>query len=183
LIWKEIKTLVTTRGDPRIVPISKEIRNISERIRGDNFSNPDDSLDGISLALHHEASIFPDETDKIVTFVAGPANTFGAWIEVIDNSAVTLSSKFVNIPGHITAFLVETANATDKIYLFELAYGDSKTILTRYRFIGGAKKSSPIQPVRAQGAQIPAGATIYYRMACEKANATCQLHIRYFLYL
>ena len=134
------------------------------------------------LEARHESGIFPEDTDEVVTFTAGtPANTFGPWAEIaVDGNGTTFSSKVATETGHISGILVECLDTIDKRYLLEIAYGDDKTNVLRYRFISGqTKELEAMQFVKIRADEIPAGETVYYRMKCETAGATCEISLRY----
>lgn len=130
----------------------------------------------------HDSSIYPADTDDLVTFTAGgTANVFGAWAE-IDTVAGgdTFSSKVASVAQHVSGILVEDLDTADKRYTMEIAYGDDKTIVFRHRFLSGeVKKLSAIQFMRIRAEEIPAGETVYYRLKCETALATCEISLRY----
>ena len=139
-------------------------------------------IDEIILEIQHESDIFPEDSDESVTFTAGGvANTFGAWVEIaVDGDGDTFSSKVATETGHISGILVEDLSDKDKRYLLEIAYGDDKTNVLRHRFLSGeVKKLAAIQFVRIRAEAIPAGETVYYRMKCETALATCEISLRY----
>jgi len=134
------------------------------------------------LEIRHESDLFPEDTDEAVTFTAGtPANTFGSWAEIaVDVTGETFSSKVATENGHISGLLVEDLDTKDKRYLLEIAYGDDKTSVLRHRFLSGeAKKLAAVQYMRVRAEDIPAGETVYYRMKCETAGATCEISLRY----
>ena len=139
-------------------------------------------LDTLIEESEHDSSIYPSDTDEVVTFTAGGvANTFGAWAEIdVDGDGDTFSSKVATVGQHISGILIEDLSDKDKHYLLEIAYGDDKTIVLRHRFVSGeVKKLAAIQYMRIRAAQIPAGETVYYRMKCETASATCEISLRY----
>ena len=137
--------------------------------------------DLLILEVQHITHIFPEDTDETIAFAAGGVNnTFGAWAEVKDNNNVTLSSKVATQSAHISSLLVEHSSLRDKVYLIELSYGISKTIISKHRFLSGDSPFLPaVQQARVRAAHVPAGETIYYRMKCETAAATCQVSFRY----
>jgi len=157
------------------------VKKISSEIKGIEFNEKFDSLEELSLEFRHASHIFPENTNETVTFTAGNvANQFGPWLEIVDNNGVTLSSKFEEDAGHITAIMTEAASKTRSVYLFEIAYGDPKIIVSRYRFITNRTAALPIvQQITIRALDIPRDEKIYYRMACKTANATCMLHFRY----
>lgn len=64
--------------------------------------------------------------------------------------------------------------------MWELAYGDAKTIISRGRFIDESTPLlPPIQLVKVHAAGIPLGETIYYRMMCETEAGSCLTSLRY----
>ena len=132
--------------------------------------------------MHHASHIFPEASNETVTLTAGdPENTNGAWAEIVDNNAVTLSSKFASAEGHLHSLQVEGVSAKKKVFVLEIAYGDDKTQVLHLRFLEN-NKSVPIQQNRVLSNDIPAGETIYYRMMCEDADATCTVSIRYHIF-
>ena len=146
-----------------------------------------DTIDGIVdillLEAEHITAVFPEDTDETVTFAAGGTNhIWSAWAEIVDNNAVTLSSKLASIEGHISSIMVEDASVKDKAYMVEIAYGAAKTIVSRQRYMAKDSKVGTTQQVRIRAAQIPAGETIYYRAKCETSGATIQVHLRYHLH-
>jgi len=139
-------------------------------------------VDKLIEEFEHDSSIYPADTDEVVTFTAGgTVNTFGAWAEIdVDGDGDTFSSKVATTAQHLSGILIEDLDTDDKRYLLEIAYGADKTLVLRHRFISGeTKKLAAIQFIRIRAAQIPAGETVYYRMKCETAGATCEISLRY----
>ncbi len=121
----------------------------------------------------------------MVTFTAGGTNnTFGVWAEIdVDGDGDTFTSKVTSVAQHISGILVEDLDTKDKRYWLEIAYGDDKTLVLRHRFLSGeVKKLEAVQFMRIRAEPIPAGETVYYRMKCETAGATCELSLRYHLH-
>ena len=142
------------------------------------------NTDELILEALHLSHYFPEDSNETVTFTAGGGvNTFGAWAEIVDNNAVTLSSKFAGNDGHISAILIEDASVTDKIYVFEISYGATKTVVIRGRVLSATVLLSTVQQGRRRTLMIPAGETVYYRMKCETAGATGQIALRYHCHL
>lgn len=130
----------------------------------------------------HVSAVFPEDTDETVTVTAGSSNNgFGAWAELVDDQVVALSDKFADDQGHIVAINVEETSLKDVRYLLELAYGDDKTMIVRSRFMKQNVKLDVDHSRRVRSICIPAGETIYYRLKCETADATAEIHIRYYL--
>ena len=131
-------------------------------------------LADIWIEFDHQCLIFPEDTNETVTFTANvAANTWTTWIEIVDNNAVTLSSKFATHRGHIGAFSMEEADTNAARYQIELAFGSSTgaTGITAFRFYIGA---APIQSVNqfrtVHSAHIPAGQTVWARVKCSAAT-------------
>ena len=172
-----LKTLI--EDIPTTSEFDEALNLIKTRGEG-SYDRSTDSLETAGEESHHLTKIFPEGTDETLTFTAGGvANTFGDWAEIVDNVPNTFSSKITH-PTHITAFMIEDANVKDKTYFIEVAYGDAKTIVSRYRFISGETKLPAIQQMRIRSEDIPVGETAYYRMKCESAGKTCTLHLRYY---
>lgn len=141
-----------------------------------------DSLEFLGETQTHVTDLFPASSANYVTFTAGGTeNTFGAWAEIMDDANNKLSDAFATSSGHITGILLEDLNIKDKRYLFELAYGDSKTVILRHRFLSGdtVKKLASILYMRIRSVIIPAGELLYYQMMCETAGKTCEISFRY----
>lgn len=142
-------------------------------------------LDVLDLEAEHESFIWPEGTDEVVTCTAGAvASAFSSWVELdIDGDGDTLSSKLTDAVCHISALIIEDLSDDDEVYDLEIAYGDDKTNIGRHRFLSGeAKKLSGVMYLRIRAPEIPAGETVYYRMKCSKALATCEIHVRYHLH-
>jgi len=134
----------------------------------------------LQIEANHESFYFPEDTNETVTVVASAVdNAFSLWAEVVDNNAVTFSSKFVTKLGHITSILVEQANVSDKVYLLEIACGVARTIIGRLRFYVGTKFIGAVLKTDLRPPQIPIGCTVYYRMKCETGGATAVVSFRY----
>ena len=138
-----------------------------------------DILDDLNLEAFHVSFFFPEDSNETITITAGGAiNTFGAWAEIVDNNAVTFSSKIASNIGHISMIGVEDVSVTDKIYMLEIAYGDAKTVVTRHRILVGVGKVTSCQ-TRVRPLKIPAGETVYYRLKCETGGATALVNLKY----
>ena len=123
-----------------------------------------------------EVFLFPNVTNVTVTLTAGNTNVWSGWAEVVDSTAVTLSSKFATQAGYINDMYIYDHSAVDKVYCVELAYGVAKTTLGRMMWHTSYKDT-----VQIKSRKVPAGQTIYYRMMCSGANgATAKIGFRYF---
>jgi len=139
-----------------------------------------DRLGEMQIEHSHVTNIFPEDSDETVTFTAhASADTFGAWAEIVDNNAVTLSSKFAAAGGHITGIQAESASVDDKMYIFEISYGASNIIVATGRLQSATNKINAIQQMRMSSKFIPAGETIYYRIKCETGGANITAGLRY----
>jgi len=131
-----------------------------------------------TLLLHNEnvVYLFPDDASSNVTFTAGnPANTFGAWAEIVSNNGTTLSSKFAANSGYLTEMVFRDYSAPDKICVFEIAYGGAKTVVGRVKI-----KSDFTYVLTLKSARIPAGETLYYRMSSTQAGEIARVDFRYY---
>ncbi len=130
----------------------------------------------VDLFNSAEIFVFPEVTNVTCTLTAGlVANTFGAWAEIVDSGAVTLSSKFATKPGYLGDVTLYTFSAADKMWLIELSYGAAKSILGRVMV---RSDWTYVMPIKSR--KIPAGETVYYRLMCETGGATCKAAFRYF---
>jgi len=136
-------------------------------------------------ATCHTSYIFPSDTNLTCTFTAhANANVWSAQTIVADNAATQLSAVFTDDPGHITAALIETISDVNAVYMFELSWGASYTVITRMRFAGATKFVAAATLSRFWAPIIPAGEQIYYRMKTETAVAdTCTVHFRYHIHV
>jgi len=149
----------------------------------DDIAVIDSNVDYLLYDLAHENLLFPEDTNETITFTAGGTNNiFGAWAEVVDNNSVKLSSKSTAIPMHISTVQEESSSLKDKVYIYEISYGASKTVVARGRLLSGTNKLTSTGQARMRNLEIPAGELIYYRLKCETASATITLSLRYHLY-
>ena len=132
---------------------------------------------------HHVSKVFPEDTDETVTVTAGGTNnTFGAWAEIVDNNAVSLSSKFATSPGHICAIIIEDVNQVDERYTLEISHGASNTIIARTRFMKSGVLVNVEHSRRIRSTHITAGNTVYYRLKCETLGKTAIVQFRYYTF-
>jgi len=132
-------------------------------------------------AVSHVSAVFPADTNLTWTLTAhATANTWSTWAEIQDSAATKLSASFTTTDGHVTSILIETISEVDAIYMFELAWGASKTVFARGRFAGGTKFQAPKVQDRFWAPHFPKNQLLYYRMKTETAVAdTCTAHIRH----
>ncbi len=137
----------------------------------------------IDTEFHHNTLIFPEYSGKTWALTAGATNNvFSDWAEIVDSEPVALSDRgSPNYHMHISAVVLEDASVKDKIYNVEIAYSNDYTRITRCRFMTGNAKEGASNVTKVRAEYIPNGEPIFYRLQCETANATCQLHIRFHL--
>ncbi len=138
-------------------------------------------LDEIHHALVHVSGIFPADTDLTCTFTAAAgADTWSAYIEIVDSGATTLSAAFATDHGHITGLTIEEVSEANTIYEVEFSWGAGHMVVMRSRFAGGTKFQAPEMVQRMAAPNFPAGQTVYYRMKTATGVAdTCLVHMRY----
>lgn len=150
-----------------------------------SVNNPAD-VASIINELRHRSYLFPDlssNIDLICTFTSGTSDTFGAWAEIVDSGATTLTSIVANYVLHISGLQVRTASEADVLYVIELGYGPDAgnvTILDVHEFGSGTKQIDSDEQVRFRPIAIPLGQKVYYRMKTENtAGATVTAVLRY----
>ena len=122
--------------------------------------------------------LFPADTDYYVLLTADAASgEFSSWAEIVDNNAVTLSSKFADNAGYISdIYIYQVTAPADTTNIVEIAYGESKTSLTRIMF-----NSDNLNIAQIKSRLIPAGETIYYRIMTDTAPTEyVSIGFRYF---
>ena len=131
----------------------------------------------VDLFNSAEQFVFPETTNGFVLLTAGaPANSFGAWTEVVDNNGVKLSSKFTGSPGYLREITLHVFSVANQKYLVEIAYNGGANNIARVKVYSDW---TYVLDVRSQ--HIPMGATIVCRMMAETAGATCRADFRYML--
>ena len=135
-----------------------------------------ETLDVLLTHNENEVYLYPDAATKTVTLTAGDGvDTWGAWAEITDSGATTLSSKFAADSGYLREIMTHDYSEVDNIYMIEIAYGAGKTIVGRSKI-----RSDWTYVCELRSVVIPAGQTIYYRMQCETGNATLEADFRYY---
>jgi len=169
-----MKSLSASISGATITNIDSEVTNITEVV--------DKLMSEIDHENHHNSKVFPIDSNGTVTLTAGASNNvWSDWTELNDNAGTNLIDIFTGHPTwnrHITAIVLEDASIKDKVFNVELAYGDDKTRITQARFMTGNTKEGAANVTRVRAEYIPYTETIYYRMQCETANATIQVHLR-----
>lgn len=143
-------------------------------------------LDYLFFEAEHRSYLFPDlssDIDLTCTFTSGAIDEFGAWAEVTDSGATTLSSIAAAHALHISALRIRSTSRADKLYVIELGYGPdaaSVTILDAHEFGSGTKHIDSDEQMRFRAPQFPQGQKVYYRMKTEDTlNATANIELRY----
>jgi len=142
--------------------------------------------DEVDREFSHRSYIFPDlssDIDLTCTFTSGEIDEFGAWAEITDSGATTLSSIAAGHPLHISTLRIRTTSRADKLYVIEIGYGpdaDAVTVLDPHEFGSGNKKIDSDEQARFRPPEIPQGQKAYYRMKTEDTlNATATIELRY----
>lgn len=162
------------------MPMQSLLTEMSER-----WGSQSSFYENTWLTEHHATLIFPDDTNLICTLTThADANTWCSWTEIADSGTTTLSSKLDTYDGHIVSVIIEDVGELNTIYMLELAYGDDKDIISRWRFASTTKFQNPAHQLRVRSVHIPAGETIYYRLKNAEAASedTALVHFRYFLH-
>ena len=140
----------------------------------------------VDREFSHRSYIFPDlssDIDLTCTFTSGAIDEFGAWAEITDSGATTLSSIAAVQPIHISALRIRTTSRADKLYVIEIGYGPNPgavTIIDPHEFGSGTKKIDSDELARFRPPAIPQGQKAYYRMKTEDTlNATATIELRY----
>ena len=143
-------------------------------------------LDHLLLEAAHRSYIFPDmssDIDLTCTFTSGAIDEFGAWAEITDSGATTLSSIVAAHALHISALRIRSTNTLNKLYVIEIGYGPdagSVTVIDPHEFGSGTKHIDSDEQVRFRPPAIPQGQKVYYRMKTEDTpNATANIELRY----
>ncbi len=132
-------------------------------------------------ATAHKSDIFPGNTNLTCTFTAAAgANTWSAYIEIVDSAATSLSDSYALLPGHITEIDIEELSDENTIYMIEISAGATHEVLTNIRFAGGTKFQNPSAVQRLHMLEIASGETLYYRMKTASGVAdTAIVNFRY----
>jgi len=149
------------------------------------WGSQEEAFEEIEEIERHTTRIFPEDTSVDCKLTAhADAHTWSGYTEIVDTAGepVTLSSKFASNPGYITAMVVEDSNAASTLFMAEISYGASHTIVSRHRVRSETNNLPTAESPRVRGAKIPAGETIYYRCMCATADSKyINVHFRYYL--
>lgn len=139
-----------------------------------------DLYDGMQSHAFHTSFVYPEGTDQIVTFTAGDvANEFGDWVEIdVDGNGALFSDYLEENNCVITALIIETVSRDADRYFIEVGYFDGEDMHRVFgqRWMGRCEYQ---QAVRLNPSVIPKGSTVWYRMKCEVAEATCEVALRW----
>ena len=143
-------------------------------------------LDHLITESQHRSYLFPDMSSNIdltCTFTSGAIDSFGAWAEITDSGATTLSSIAAVHALHVTALRIRSTDTADKLHVIEIGYGPdagSVTVIDPHEFGSGTKHIDSDEQVRFRPPAIPQGQKAYYRMKTEDTlNATANIELRY----
>ena len=135
-----------------------------------------DTLAKLLVQNENEDNLFPESVSGNCTLTAGNGvDTFGAWTEIVDSSADTLSSKFTEDNGFIEAIMTHDYSKDNEVFIIEIAYGDAKVIIGRCKV-----RSDWTYRISLNSGKVLEDETIYYRMKAETALATLQADFRYY---
>jgi hypothetical protein len=130
-----------------------------------------------------------DPTDSVNGFVSHAVigspvvitNIFGPWGEIVDDLGVKLSVVNSSAPIILDEINAADYSGTVARYITEVAYGASKIVVARHRFVSADWSAYPMSffmPLKS--VQVPKGELIYYRTMCEEALATVDKNFRYY---
>ena len=176
---------LTSLADQLVWAIEEYVKAGIDDMKGDDWTATDSTLEDLGLFNAHATAIFPETTGLTCTVTAhANINEWGAWVELVDSGANTLTTEFAANDGHITAIFVESTESAGQIWMVELAYGDTHISCGLMRFISASVGFVPAaQQMRIRAGHIPAGETIYGRLMCDKAgDETATIHVRYYLH-
>ena len=192
LTAEEVNAEVDTGLEDYDASTGEEVEDVEDKVdiidsvvdtTDDKVDIIDGIVDDLLLEVEHNSCVFPEDTDETVTFTAGGTNNiWSAWAELVDNNAVTLSSKSAAQDMHLSALMVEDITVKDVRFLSQISYGDAKTPITCHRYMGSTAKVGTTQHTAIRASHVPAGEKIYYRAKCETADAAVQVHLRYHLH-
>lgn len=152
----------------------------------EEWQSEDKAWSEINWEWAHTSGIFPADTNLTCTFAAGGStDTFGAWAEIEDNTSGTtlkLTAQAASANLHLSALFIESTDTVDKMYMIEIGYGSTPTVIYRMRFGSGSKAVAVMQQGRMRSDHIPTGETIKYRMKCETASAEATVSLRFHLH-
>lgn len=136
--------------------------------------------------FHHRSYLFPDlssDIDLTCTLTSGEIDSFGAWAEITDSGANTLTTIVASYAIYISALRIRTASETDVLYVIEIGYGpdvDNVTVIDPHEFGSGTKHIDSDELVGFRPPALPKGQNVYYRMKTENTkNATVTIELRY----
>jgi len=145
-----------------------------------------DILDHLLTEASHRSYLFPDLSSNIdltCTLTSGAIDSFGAWAEITDSGATTLSSIAAAHALHISALRIRSTSDADLLYVIEIGYGPdagSVTVIDPHEFGSGTKHIDSDEQARFRPPAIPLGQKVYYRMKTENTlNATANIELRY----
>ena len=172
-------------ADQLVWAIEEYVKAGIDDIKGDGWTATDSTLTDFGIFNAHHTLIFPAITNLTCTVTAhANINAWGAWVELVDSGANTLTTAFASNDGHITAILAEDTQSAGETWMVEISYGAAKVRVAQMRFISASVGIMPaIQQIRIRSSHILAGETIYGRLMSTKAGGeTIKVHVRYYLH-
>ena len=169
-------------ADQLVWAVNEYVKAGIDDIKGDDWTEDVDTLEHIGNYVTHETQIFPASTDQTLT-VAGNvvANVWSAWVEMVDAPGATTFSSVITATAHLTAVNIEDTSVANEIWMLEIAYGATKVMIARIRFISASLGNLPaITGVRIRSTHMPSDETIYARLMCSAGGEDCKLHLRYY---
>lgn len=132
--------------------------------------NLDDNYGGAYIDNHHLTRVFPwSETgacNLTMTFTSHASNnTWSNWAVIVDSAGTKLSDSTRHCDIYLAAVIAEAVSKKDNIYQVEISYGDTKSVVNRFRALAGDTKISSDSGKNLRNLKIPAGEEIYYRCA------------------
>lgn len=158
---------------------SGEYDLLNEKI--DVIKLEEDNISVRSLELidefQHLSRIFPEATNETVTiYSSAEANKWSDWQEFTDSSGNKFSDK-VTSAVHLSDTKIEYYSNKNIIYIYEIAYGDSKTIVANRRV--AATKEADEYTIDLRCPLIPVGERVYARVMSSAGGASIQILLRY----
>lgn len=166
----------------RLAAINAELAHVAAAEAVVQATLARDAAEVAAHAAAHTSLIFPGDTNLTCTLTAAAtADTFSAWVEIVDSAATKLSAAFATYHGHITELSIESLSEIDTIYMVEISCGAAGEVpLTAIRLAGGTKFDTPSPVQRLAMPAIPAGCKVWYRMKTASAVAdTALVNFRY----
>lgn len=144
---------------------------------GSEYATIKTELDEILEETRHTSYIWPEATNLTATCTApAGANTWGAWVELIDSGGNNFSDK-ITATTHLSDTKIESYSDKNQEYMYQISYGTSNIIV-------GGRRVSPIKEsgeysIDLKSLPIPAGEKVYARCMCSVGGNSCTILLRY----